>query len=233
MGILENFRILKEKELFNFIASELYYTDLISEDLLPENAELTPEELVEIYQNSIDAVYEILPIETYEFLKIYFENNKTIPATHELSHCLDTLKNYGLVCFDENDIKEMDIMLDLKYHRISSYPDELIENVEFYNILLDEEYARLLLQFLEKNKQLVLEEISARNIILEILKTDLTISLQKLEKILIEAGFKIHDLYSFLENKLIYGSMVFYSKNGTDILVAHPSLDIESEMLKK
>ncbi|MGL6066539.1 MAG: hypothetical protein ACRC0R_05625, partial [Cetobacterium sp.] len=85
MGILENFRILKEKELFNFIASELYYTDLISEDLLPENAELTPEELVEIYQNSMDAVYEILPIETYEFLKIYFENNKTIPATYELS----------------------------------------------------------------------------------------------------------------------------------------------------
>ncbi|MGL5357152.1 MAG: hypothetical protein ACRDAQ_11545, partial [Cetobacterium sp.] len=135
MGILENFRILKEKELFNFIASELYYTDLISEDLLPENAELTPE--------------------------------------------------------------------------------ELIENVEFYNILLDEDYARLLLQFLEKNKELVLEEIGARNIILEILKTDLTISLQKLEEILVEAGFKIHDLYSFLENKLIYGSMVFYSKNGT------------------
>ncbi|MGL5052733.1 MAG: hypothetical protein ACRC5W_03965 [Cetobacterium sp.] len=233
MGILQNFRVLKEKELFNFIASELYYTDLISEDLLPENAELTPEELVNIYLNSVNAVYDILPIETYEFLKIYFENNKKIPATHELTSCLDTLKNYGLVCFDENDIKEMDLMLDLKYNRIHSYPDDLMKEKEFHNILLDEDYARLLLQFLELNKELISEEIKARDIILEILSAHLTIPLQKLEKVLEEHGFKIHDLYSFLENKLIHGSMVFYSTNGTDILVAHPSLDIELEMLKK
>ncbi|MGL5089311.1 MAG: hypothetical protein ACRC6Z_07705 [Cetobacterium sp.] len=221
MTVLENLRLLEEKELLDFVTS----------DLVSEEVTLKPEQLLNVYSDFKAKVYSILPIETYEFLKIYFENDKKVRATYEFTECLNALKNRAIATFDERDLKEIDLMLDMKHGRIEEYPaEEFEEEKEYLNVVLDDEYAKSLFEFLKEKKEFVANDFKIRDIILNKLESDSPILLQKLDDMLKKQDLSVENILVFLENKMPYGEIVAYEdENG--IQIAHASHLMNSEDL--
>ncbi|MGL4998865.1 hypothetical protein [Cetobacterium sp.] len=221
MTVLENLRLLEEKELLDFVTS----------DLVSDEVTLKPEELLNIYSDFKAKVYNILPIETYEFLNIYFENDKKVPATNEFAECLNALKNRAIATFDERDLKEIDLMLDMKHGRIEEYPsEEFEEEKEYLDVVLDDEYAKSLFEFLKEKKEFVANDFKIRDIILNKLESDSPILLQKLDDMLKKQDLSVENILVFLENKMPYGEIVAYEdENG--IQIAHASHLMNSEDL--
>lgn len=221
MKVLDNLKLLEEKELLGFITS----------DLLSDTAELTPEEVLNLYSNDMKKLYNILPIETYEFLKKYFENNKKVPATIELTECYNALKNCGIATFEARDLKEIDLMLDIKYGRVEGYPEEEIEEEkEFHDVELDDEFAEKLLKFLNENISLVDNDIKMKELVLKTIEEKSSMSLKELESILKSEGFQVENLFCFLENKLPYGTIVAYG-DGEEIHIAHNTHELDLDNL--
>ncbi|MGL5356647.1 MAG: hypothetical protein ACRDAQ_08940 [Cetobacterium sp.] len=221
MTVLENLKVLEEKELLDFVIS-----DLVSDEVV-----LTPEELLKVYSDFKAKVYSVLPIETYEFLEIYFKNDKKVPATPEFADCLNALKNRAIGTFDERDLKEIDLMLDMKHGRIEEYPaEEFEEEKEYLDVVLDDEYAKSLFKFLESNKELVTNDFKVRDAILSKLESDSPVSLQELESMLKNQNLSVENILVFLENKMPYGEVIAY-EDESGIQIAHASHLMNSEDL--
>lgn len=201
MNMLENLKLLEAQDLFGIITS----------DLSLKQDKLTADEFHKAYSNDLEKLYSILPIKTYEFLKMYFENSKKIPVSPEFTECLYALQNYGVAATEKDHIVNVCYIYDSKYGRIGS-SSEAIEflksDEEFYNVELDNDFAKSLFKYLEDNNDLIASDMQIKNIILEVLRDKNSLSIKKFKKILKEKGFEVENLLDFLKNKLNYGTVI-------------------------
>ncbi|MGL5797365.1 MAG: hypothetical protein ACRCYT_04080 [Cetobacterium sp.] len=210
MTFLNNLKLLEEEKFLMFITS----------DLSKSNKELTAEEFYKIYSNDMKKLYTLLPIETYNFLKAYFENNNnTVPATFEYMECLNALKNYGIAEIDENHRENIGFTYDAVYGRTggmeqtTDFFKNLIKNKTSYPVQLDNEIAKSLLQFLDNNADLVSHEKEVKDILIGVIKSEEEISLQELKDILKNKGLEVDNLLLFLKNKLSCGTIIIQNSH--------------------
>ncbi|MGL5356689.1 MAG: hypothetical protein ACRCZR_01360 [Cetobacterium sp.] len=214
MTFLNNLKLLEEE---NFLM-------IITSDLSISNQKLTSDEFYKIYSNDMKKLYTLLPIETYNFLKAYFENNNnTVPATFEYMECLNALKNYGIAEIDENHRENIGFTYDCVYgknggmEQTTDFFENLIKNKTSYPVQLDNEIAKSLLQFLDNNVDLVSHEKEVKDILIGIIKSEEEISLQELKDILKNKGLEVDNLLLFLKNKLSCGTIIIQNSHiGTE-----------------
>ncbi|MGL6119234.1 MAG: hypothetical protein ACRC0V_01895, partial [Fusobacteriaceae bacterium] len=163
MNMLDNLKLLEAQDLFGIITS----------DLSLKQDKLTAAEFHKTYSNDLEKLYSILPIKTYEFLKMYFENSKKVRVSPEFTECLYALQNYGVAATEKDHIVNVCYIYDSTYGRIGSSSEAaqfLESDEEFYNVELDNNFAKSLLKFLEDNNDLIISDIKIKNIILRALR---------------------------------------------------------------
>jgi hypothetical protein len=199
--MLKNLMLLEEENLLG----------IISTDLSLKKEILTAEDFHKIYSNDMEKIYSILPIETHNFLKEYFTNNKIVPATVEFTQCLNALRNSGIAVIEENHNKNVMFTYDSRLGRLGreSETKEFLQNEnEFNNIELDDKVAKSLYQFLNQNLDLIESDKKIRNLIIKTLKKKQSLSIRDLKEILRNEGFEVESTLNFLKSKLSYGTVI-------------------------
>lgn len=201
MDMLTNLRYLESINLLN----------IISFDLSLKKEILRADEFYKIYSNDMEKLYSILPIETYDFLKIYFENKKKVPATRKFTQCLNALRNCGVAEAEMDHSKNVFYTYDMVYGR-TGYESETVEflksDEEFYNVKLDDKLAKKLFKFLSNNEDLIKSEKKIKAIIKKNVRKHFNQSIFALKTILKSDGFEIENLLTFIKNKLEYGIFI-------------------------
>ena len=204
MGILENLENLKKEDLERVI--ELFCIEK------NRNNEKVFQEIEKVYLESLGKLYHYLPIETYNFLELYFENNGVVPDTESLFECVIEFEKFGLCPFEDDD-----------------------EDSEFIKINLDTKIAKPLYDFLNNNKELISKEIELYNVVSGILNTYLGLKFTDFLEILKTLNiFKAeHEIMDFLKYKIGSDTYDFYFSPNDELFIANRYIHNSEDIIEK
>lgn len=209
MGILENLKKLEKEELNQII--ELFSVEK------NRNNEKVFQEIEKIYLENPKKLYSYLPLETYNFLKFYFENNGLIPDNDKFLKCSIIFEDFGLCPLEEN------IEFEIK------------GSESFIKVDLDLKVVQPLFNFLNENRDIISKENELYNAISGILNCYLGIKFTDFLELLkglniLKSEYEIMDFLKYKANSGIYD---FYFNSNDELCVISRYLKGSNEILEE